>query len=589
MPRCDAATCLFFRLAVIIVKRHESADPFACLKPLAVALASPPPAAAIYFNKSQFTTKRIMRPETDQSTLTRAAQAFQREDFALSADLLAPAVAAHPDNANLVRALAIALSRLDRLDAAADCFDKAVRLEPDDFALLSEAGRVNLRAGRLDAALGHFRAAHRRSPQDAATLGRVINVMLKLQHADQALALVDDVLAKAPRSAALHYMRGVALGALGQRSDEKLAYEAALKLEPRFVDARTNLGVLARDEHRFEDALRHFKQALAIDPGHAGARNNRAQTNLLLGHYAHGWRDYEWRWRDGEQQMPHPGSPWLGEASLRGLTLLVHAEQGLGDTLQFSRYVKALSAQAEHVIFQVQPALERLLRDNMPGIRVIGNDVPVPAFDRHTPLLSLPLALSRTRSDPWPLDQPLQADPALTREWAGRLDEQFSTARVRPRIGLAWSGNPRHPDDRNRSIPFARIAALLSAPCDFVCVQKDLRADDLATIEQWRTATGGRLYLADDTLRDFSDSAALMASLDRVISVDTATAHLAGALGVATCLLLPTMPDWRWGLDRADTPWYGSVVLYRKPAQGGWDKVMEDVLEGLTPASPSTA
>ncbi|QVQ27070.1 tetratricopeptide repeat protein [Achromobacter deleyi] len=523
-----------------------------------------------------------MGSEFDQNAVARAAQAFQQGDYALAAKLLAPAVAANPDNANLVRAQAITLSRLNQLDAAADCFDQAVRLEPDDVALLSEAGKVNLRAGRLEAALGHFRAARRRAPQDAAMLGRVINVMLKLQHADQAIALVDEVLAKAPRSAPLHYMRGVALGAMGRRGDERLAYETALKLDPRLVDAHTNLGVLARDEHRFEDALRHFKQALSIDPDHAGARNNRAQTNLLLGRYAHGWRDYEWRWRDGEQKMPHEGAPWLGESSLQGLTLLVHAEQGLGDTLQFSRYVPALAAQAEQLIFQVQPSLERLLRDNLPGITVISRDAPVPAFDRHVPLLSLPLAMSRTRPDPWPLERPLQADAELVREWAGRLEQQFGMAGARPRIGLAWSGNPQHPDDRNRSIPFARIAALLKAPCDFVCVQKDLRADDLAAIEQWRhTATGGRLHLASDALRDFSDSAALMANLDRVISVDTATAHLAGALGVSTCLLLPSTPDWRWLLDRADTPWYGSVALYRKPADGGWDKVLDDVLEGL--------
>ncbi|MFZ7219727.1 tetratricopeptide repeat protein [Bordetella hinzii] len=500
---------------------------------------------------------------------TRAAQAFSSGDYARAASLLSEALALAPRDGAVQGALGYALSRLGRLDEAADRFDEAARLRPADAALLRDAGAVNRKAGRLEAALAHYRAAYRVSGNDVALLGQVVDVLRQLGRADQALTFVDGILALAPQSAALHYVRGVALGALARRREERQAYETALKLDPRLVDAHTNLGVLARDEHRFQDALRHFKQALAIDPENAGARNNRAQTNLLLGQYAHGWRDYEWRWRDGVQAMPFEGAPWLGGPPLAGKTLLVHAEQGLGDTLQFSRYVPALAALAGRVVLRVQPPLQALLQAYLPEVSVIAEGQPLPAFDHHVPLMSLPLALSR--SEPLPLARRLQASPDLKAAWAGRLDQVFDGP-ARPRIGLCWSGSAAHPDDGNRSIPFAALASLLQAPCDFVCVQKDVRPADLQAIDAWRgSGAAGRLYLAP--LADFDDTAGLMANLDRLISVDSAPAHLAGAMEVPTWLLLPAMPDWRWQLRRADTPWYASVELLR--AEQGWPAVLD--------------
>ncbi|WP_236841062.1 tetratricopeptide repeat protein [Bordetella holmesii] len=407
----------------------------------------------------------------------RASQAFSSGDYAQAADLLSAALQRAPDDASLLSAAGYALARLGRLAEAADRFDAAVRLRPADVALLRDAGSVNRKAARLEAALGHFRAAYRLLGNDVALLGQIIAVMQQLGRADQALVLIDGTLALAPQSAALHYLRGVALSALGRRAGERQAYETALRFDARLVDAHTNLGVLARDELRLQDALRHFKQALAIDPDNAGARNNRAQTNLLAGRYAHGWRDYEWRWRDGVQTMPFEGAPWLGEPSLAGKTLLVHAEQGLGDTLQFSRYVPSVAAQAARVVLQVQPALQALLQANLPEVTVLAVGDVLPPHDHHVPLLSLPLALASQRAEPWPLARPMQAESSRTAAWAARLDGVFDGPR-RPRIGLSWSGNAAHPDDRNRSIPFSQLAALLDVACDFVCVQKDVRESD---------------------------------------------------------------------------------------------------------------
>jgi tetratricopeptide (TPR) repeat protein len=521
--------------------------------------------------------------ESSKDILARAAQAFQAGDFPTAVDLLTPAASAHPEDADLAAALAYGLSRVGSLTLAAEQFERAIALRPKDTALLRDAGAVHLRNGHLDTALERFRAAHRLSYNDLSLLGNIIDVLLRLQRGSEALALVDGTLALAPRAAALHYMQGVVLGGLGRQQEERLAYENAIKLNPRLVDAHTNLGVLARDQLRFDDALRHFKHALAIDPEHPGARTNRAQTNLLLGQFTHGWRDYEWRWRDGRQAMPYAGSPWLGGSKLTGQTLLVHAEQGLGDTIQFCRYVPALIPLAGKVILRVQASLAALLRANLAGVTVIGDDEPTPAFDRHVPLLSLPLALSKQRVEPWPLGQPLRADETLKKEWAALLPAH-STASM-PRIGLAWSGNAQHPDDRNRSIAFADLAPLLQAPCEFVCVQKDIRPADQAAIAQWRSVAGHEnLHVPNDALRDFSESAALMANLDRVITVDTASAHLAGALGIPTDLLLPAMPDWRWQLNRTDTPWYPSMTLHRKAAGDSWATVLQDLRERLRTA-----
>ncbi len=518
--------------------------------------------------------------ESSKDILARAAQAFQAEDYASAIDILSSAASANQDDADLATALAYALSRGAAPQQAAEQFDRAVALRPKDAGLLRDAGAVHLRAGLLESALAHYRAAYRQSNNDISLLGNIVDVLLRMQRGSEALTLVDGTLALAPGAAALHYVRGVVLGALGRQQEERQAYENAIKLDPKLLDAHTNLGVLARDQHRFEDALRHFKHALAIDPEHAGARTNRAQTNLLLGQYTHGWRDYEWRWRDGKQAMPYAGRPWLGDGKLTGQTLLVHAEQGLGDTIQFSRYVPALMALAATVILRVQASLAPLLRANLPGVTVVGDDEPTPAFDRHVPLLSLPLALSRQRAEPWPLAQPWRADEALTREWGELLPT--GAAPGRPHIGLAWSGNANHPDDRNRSIAFADLAPLLDAPCDFVCIQKDIRAADLAAIEQWRAQPGhDNLHVPNEALRDFAETAALLANLDRVITVDTATAHLAGALGVPTDLLLPAMPDWRWQLDRSDTAWYPSLTLHRKRAGADWSDIIQDLRAAL--------
>lgn len=509
-----------------------------------------------------------------QDLQQQALTAFRDNRLQDARSLFEQLLAADPDSARALEGLAYVAARQDDFAQAADWFDRAVKAGPASPDLLRDAGIASKNAGRPAAALAHFQAALKRAPEQLAYYGEIADLQARLGQGDQAVALIRHALKLAPSSPALHYTHGKLLGQAGRFDEELQAYQRALSLKPDFVDAHVNLGVALRDMRRFDEALRSFKRAIALDPEHAGARNNRAQTNLMLGNFEHGWRDYEWRWRDGGQRHDFAGKPWLGETGLAGKTLLVHSEQGLGDTLQFVRYIEPLSRAGARVVLRVQPALLPLLKDLPGAAAVIGADAPVPEYDRHVPLLSLPLALRETavRS----VEPYLAADPDRANRWEATLAGRAARGK---RIGLAWAGNPAHPDDANRSTAFTQWAGVLATPHTFVSLQRDLREADRAPLD-----AAGQVFQAGPLLTDFAETAALVSRLDLVITVDTAVAHLAGALGVPTWVLLPHTPDWRWGLDRADTPWYASATLRRQAARGDWAAVFEGLARDLAAA-----
>ncbi|HEY9270138.1 tetratricopeptide repeat-containing glycosyltransferase family protein [Achromobacter sp.] len=457
---------------------------------------------------------------------------------------------------------------------AADCFDQAVAAGSASVELLRDAAVANKNADRPAVSLAHFQAALRLAPQQLGYYGEIVALHARLGQMDQAQTLMQHALKLAPASPALHYTHGKLLGQMGKLDEELRAYQRAIALKPDFVDAYVNAGVALRDMRRFDEALRSFKKAISLDPEHAGARNNRAQTNLMLGDFEHGWRDYEWRWRDGAQRHAFSGKPWLGEAGIAGKTLLVHSEQGLGDTLQFVRYLEPLSRTGARVVLRVQPPLLPLLQGLPGAAAVIDSAAPVPQYDRHVPLLSLPLALRQTGVES--VAPYLHADPDRAARWDGVL---AGLAGGGKRIGLAWSGNPQHPDDENRSTAFASWAGVLATPHTFVSLQRDVRESDR---EHLRAAA--QVYDAGPQFTDFAETAALVSKLDLVITVDSAVAHLAGALGVPVWVLLPRTPDWRWGLDRADSAWYPSATLFRQATRGDWAPVFGELVRRLLSA-----
>jgi hypothetical protein len=315
--------------------------------------------------------------------------------------------------------------------------------------------------------------------------------------------------------------------------------------------------------------MQQFKKALSLDPNDAGARTNRAQTNLLRGEFEHGWREYEWRWRDGTQSHGFAeNTQWTGAQPIDGKTVFVHHEQGFGDTLQFVRFVDRLGDAGARVVLRVQDALLPLLREYRGAAEVIGETAPVPDFDYHIPFLSLPFALKLRAPDLQMPEPYLHADRALACQW----DDLLAGAATRPNIGIVWSGSRTHLNDRNRSLSLAQLQPLLDADANFFSLQKDVRDSDrahLAALDQ-----RGVLRDVSARLATFAETAALVARLDLVICVDTAVAHLAGALGKPVWIALPFMPDWRWQLDRSDSPWYPSARLFRQASRDDWTGVV---------------
>jgi hypothetical protein len=347
----------------------------------------------------------------------------------------------------------------------------------------------------------------------------------------------------------------------------------------------TNRGAALFRMRRVQESLSHYAQALAVRPDHPEAHYFAGMTHLCLGEWEEGWKQFEWRWwTESFGGRGRSGGPkaWRGEEPIAGRTLLLTGEQGLGDTLHFVRYAPLVARRGARVILRVQPTLVPLLA-GMHGVdRVVPTEAPTPEYDLRCPLMSLPLIFGTTLENV-PADVPyLAAAPDRLERWRRRLGRKTG-----PRIGLVWSGNHGHRDDRNRSAPLERLLRLTSLPGrEVLSLQKELRDADRAAL----AASGMRCF--GDELEDFSDTGALVSLLDLVITVDTAVAHLAGALGRPVWILLPFAGDWRWMLDREDSPWYPTARLFRQGAPGAWEELAERVVEaldeqpGLRPAAP---
>jgi Flp pilus assembly protein TadD len=370
--------------------------------------------------------------------------------------------------------------------------------------------------------------------------------------------------------------RGVVQHALCLLLDALESYDHAIALDPRDALALYNRATVMQELGRWDEAVASYDRAIAVNPDYAEAQYNRALALLFLGKFDVGWPAYEWRWKIAQRlrigtvrDVPQP--LWLGDVSLEGKRLLLHAEAGLGDTLQFCRYAAACAARGATVILEVQPPLQALL-SKLDGVAqsVAAGDL-LPPFDFHCPLMSLPLAFKTTLATIPSSAKYLHADPDTLASWRARIGE-----RTRPRIGLVWSGNPENTIDPRRSIRLADLIPHLPRNFEYFSLQKQLRDADRVTL-----AACPHIVTFDAKLMDFTNTAALGACLDAIVSVDTSVAHLCGALGLRTWVLLPETPDWRWMRHRDDTPWYPSMKLYRQTRAGDWNGVLKRVAADL--------
>jgi hypothetical protein len=381
--------------------------------------------------------------------------------------------------------------------------------------------------------------------------------------------------AEAPRYVEAHCNRGNALQQLERWDEALICYDEAIDISPDLAMLHSNRGVVLKELGRFEESLTSFDRAIALRPGYATAYFNRAIVLLSQGDLARGFADYEWRWEDKsgsvyKEKRAFAQPRWHGEP-LSGKTVLFYSEQGYGDTLQFCRYVPLLAGMGARVILEVRTPLVNLLAD-LPGVsQLVPLGSPLPAFDFQIPSMSAPLAFKTTLETIPLAERYLMSDPAKVAEWQERLGEKR-----RPLIGLAWSGNAAHAKDRRRNVGLEQLLAGLPDGIEYVSLQKDMRERDLEVMR-----AHPELLNVSDGLQDFSDTAALCECMDLVISVDTSVAHLAGALGRPAWILLPFQPDWRWLLERSNSPWYSSVRLYRQAAPDDWRQPLERMAADL--------
>jgi tetratricopeptide (TPR) repeat protein len=487
--------------------------------------------------------------------------------------LLAAAVKINPGAAAAWCNLGQTFFALKRAPEALDCLDKARALAPDDIHILSQHANVLVSLSQPQRAIEEFQQVLARMPNDLEARLNSGLARAMLGFPQQALADFDAALQLAPGHPGVNYNRGVALLRLGRYAEAADACDRVLAAAPEHANAWLNRGRALAQLNRLDDAIVSYGKALALRKDYADAHFNSALALLTRGDYRGGFREYEWRWRrTGMPEQKSRGKPlWLGEYPLARKSILLHAEQGLGDTIQFARYVPQLAASGATVVLEVQPELTSLMKTLEGAAAIVARGEEVPPFDVHCPLGSLPLAL---QTEPGTVPAPipyLAADDAQLAKWSPRLD-----AMARPRVGVAWSGNPNHDNDRNRSIAFARLAPLFAAPVSFISIQREVHGEDAAPL-----ASEKRVIHIGDELADFSDTAAVLALCDLVIAVDTAPVHLAGAMGRPVWVLVPFAPDWRWGRDGETTPWYPTARLFRQTSLDDWDGVIARVGDEL--------
>ena len=472
--------------------------------------------------------------------------------------------------------LQLALQNHDagRIPDAERLYRQILAKEPNHPDALHLLGVLGAQIGQTAAAIDLIRRAIAIKPTDAGFHNDLGNCLRNMKQLDQAVDAYGQAIRLKPDYMLALNNLGNALCDQGKLDEGIAAYRQALKLQRDFAGLYNNLGKALRDKHQLDESLAIFRQGLQLKPDYAELHHNFSLVLLLKGDYAQGWPEHEWRLRTRTSTSPRrefPQPKWDG-SDLNGRTILLHSEQGLGDSIQFARYAPLVASRGGKVIMQCQSPLCRLFH-NLAGVtHVIANSNTPPDFDVHCPMLSLP-CLFNTTVDAIPASIPyLQADGDLTRQWTQRLSSCAKT-----KIGLVWAGAAGHATDHLRSISPALFAPLAKVPgVELHSLQKGAAPTQLAALPP-------EMHLIDHTaqLDDFADTAALMANLDLIISVDTAVAHLAGALGKRAWLLLQYTPDWRWLLDRDDSPWYPTVRLFRQKFAGNWAEVIERVVGAL--------
>ncbi|MFQ5962995.1 MAG: tetratricopeptide repeat protein [Candidatus Scalinduaceae bacterium] len=461
------------------------------------------------------------------------------------------------------------------LAAAAQLYQKILDKQPGNIDAIFLLGTLNLQQGNLETATIFLRKAIELKPDHVVAYNNLGTVLQKQRKLDEAVLSFNQAITLKPDYADAYYNLGNAFIEQGKLDEAVNSYRNAISHNPGDAEMYYNLGNVLKEQGKLDEAVGNYRQAIKHKPDFADAHMNMSVALLLAGKLEEGWPEYEWRLCTKDDAPKNFKQPQWDGSPLNGQHILVHAEQGFGDTIHFVRYLPMVKAQGGYVLFECQRGLSKLL-ENCAGIDEIVERTPdketTNQFDVHVPLLSLP-GIFGTTLDTIPSDIPyITVDPKLVDQWHMRLDHNNDF-----KIGIVWAGSPKHKKDRYRSCSLADFVPLFNIPdLSFYGLQKGPASVDTLDPPKWVKLTN-----LGDELNDFADTAAVIANLELVISVDTAVAHLAGAIGKPVWNLLHSAPDWRWLLNRDDSSWYPSMRLFRQTQFYDWIGVFERVKKEL--------
>jgi tetratricopeptide (TPR) repeat protein len=506
------------------------------------------------------------------------AIAMQTGDPQGAAVLYGRALDIDPDNVAVWCNCALAFMHMGQFDAALERYDRAIALKADiaDAEIYLHRGNVLGELKQYEAALASYQRATQIDSEYAEAYVSAGRALRELGLFEQALDSCERAISLVADYEEAYLIRGAALADLNRPDDALASFDQAIAFKPDYAEAYSNRGNVLAEMKRLDQALASFDTAIQLRPGFAEAGFNRALASLLRGDYENGCIDYEWRLKedggafryDRDRRRPQ----WRGREPLAGKRILLYAEQGLGDTLQFCRYAARVAQLGATVVLNVQRPLKELLATLQGVSQVVTPDDPLPDTDLQCPLLSLPLACGTRISSIPASNRYLAADVARVAQWRSILGPSSQM-----RVGLAWRSNPINRVLRKRDVALSDLIQSLPGGMQYFSLHNDLSEADRKVLQ---TNTGIRQF--PDDMLGFADTAALCECLDLVLSVDTSLAHLSGALGKPTWILLPWVPDWRWLLEREDSPWYPTVRLYRQSRADDWhgalDRVHADLL-----------
>lgn len=531
------------------------------------------------FDSANLILKRVLKVDSNNLHalhvlgLIKASQA----DYKEATDFLGRAVRISPSDPSIQYNLAKALADSGNNRDALAHYKKAVALAPANPEAWLNYGKTASDLSRYEDALVWYSNALSLKPDYAEAALNKGATLKELKRYEEALAFAERALAINPNLAEAWANKGVTLHELKRYDEAMIHYDKALSLKTDYHEAWTNKGVTLHKLKRFDEAIAHYDRAISLKPSYHRASWNKSLSLLLQGDFENGLPLYESRWDSdkvsvtGKRFLDKP--LWLGVESLQDKTILLYGEQGLGDFIQFSRYVTLVTELGATVILEVPQPLTSLMEGLQGTFHLVTRGKDLPFFDYQCPLLSLPLAFkTNLHTIPNTVEYiNLDKHPNKTIEWKARLG-----LKSKPRVGLVWSGNPHHQNDHNRSLLLRDILPYLPNQFEYISLQKENREVDKLTLDANPQVLNFATYL-----NDFVDTAALIDNLDLVISVDTSVAHLSATLGKKTIVLLPFVPDWRWLLDRIDSPWYPSMKLYRQNINGAWTGVLDKVRSDL--------